>query len=422
MPETQDKPKHVLDEERLPPILGNGPQVLPGYAELHCLSNFSFQRGASHPQELVRRAYDLGYEALAITDECSVAGVVRAWSGLNDYIAFIERLEATFPAHKRKRPFQLLCGSEFDFGDGRLVAIARDLQGWGGLCEFITVARIEAKKGTYDVGWDHSDLRLLQGCEVLYVPRRVPGRYLDMTGLCNRLRQLQALYAGSLWLGVNLPHLLDDDLWLAMLEEAGDRSDVPLVATGDVHMHARSRKPLQDVITAVRLGRPVGACGQALQGNSERHLRQRKRLADVYPPALLANTLEVQRRCTFDLKEIRYDYPLETVPAGMTPLQGLRHLTYLGAARRYPQGIPQRVVDLVDKELKLIELCRYEMFFLTVHDIVEFANSQRILCQGRGSAANSAVCFALGITAVNPAESRLLMARFISEERDEPPD
>jgi error-prone DNA polymerase len=158
MPEIQVKPKPALDEERLPPILRDGPQVLPGYVELHCLSNFSFQRGASHPQELVRRAYDLGYEALAITDECSVAGVVRAWSGLKDYYAFIDRLEAAFPAHKRKRPFKLLFGSEFDFGDGRLVAIARDLQGWGGLCEFITAARIEAKKGTYDVGWDTSDL------------------------------------------------------------------------------------------------------------------------------------------------------------------------------------------------------------------------------------------------------------------------
>jgi error-prone DNA polymerase len=423
MPETQVKPKPVLDEERLPPILGPGPQVLPGYVELHCLSNFSFQRGASHPQELVRRAYDLGYEALAITDECSVAGVVRAWSGLNDYLAFIDRLEADFPAQRRKRPFQLLCGSEFDFGDGRLVAIARDLQGWGGLCEFITAARIEARKGSYDVGWDRSDLRLLQGCEVLFVPKRVPGHDLDMTALCRRLQQLRGLYGPSLWLAVNLPHLLDDDLWLAMLEEAGDRAGVPLVATGDVHMHKRSRKPLQDVVTAVRLGKPVAACGLALQGNSERHLRQRKRLADLYPAPLLANTLEVQRRCRFDLREIRYDYPLETVPAGMTPIQGLRHLTYLGAAQRYPDGIPQRVRDLVDKELGLIELCRYEMFFLTVHDIVEFANSQRILCQGRGSAANSAVCFCLGITAMDPMLSQPLLERFISESRrNEPPD
>ncbi|MGZ5848822.1 MAG: PHP domain-containing protein, partial [Ramlibacter sp.] len=154
MPEIPFKPKPLLDEERLPPALGDGPDRLPGYAELHCLSNFSFQRGASHPQEMARRAYDLGYDALAITDECSVAGVVRAWSGLREYRDFIGRLEAAYPAHKRSRDFRLLYGSEFDFGDGRLVAIAHDLAGWGGLCEFITKARMTAPKGEYCVGWD----------------------------------------------------------------------------------------------------------------------------------------------------------------------------------------------------------------------------------------------------------------------------
>ena len=423
MPEIPFKPKPLLDEERLPPLLGEGPDRLPGYAELHCLSNFSFQRGASHPQELARRAYDLGYEALAITDECSVAGVVRAWSGLRDYREFIARLEAAYPGHKRSREFRLLYGSEFDFGDGRLVAIAHDLAGWGGLCEFITHARMTAPKGEYAVGWDTSDLTQLQGCEVLFVPRRVPGQDLDVDALCARLRILRALYGESLWLAVNLPHLLDDDLWLSRLQDAGERTGVPLVATGDVHMHARSRKPLQDVVTAVRLGKPVAGCGLALQGNSERHLRQRKRLADVYPAELLANTLHVARRCNFQLEEIRYDYPLETVPPGMSPIEGLRHLTELGANTRYPQGIPDRVRELVDKELVLIEQCRYEMFFLTVHDIVEFAKSRGILCQGRGSAANSAVCFCLGITAMDPMLSKPLLERFISVDRkNEPPD
>ncbi|MGZ5182127.1 MAG: error-prone DNA polymerase [Ramlibacter sp.] len=423
MPEIPFKPKPLLDEERLPPALGDGPDRLPGYAELHCLSNFSFQRGASHPQELARRAYDLGYEALAITDECSVAGVVRAWSGLKDYRDFIDRLESVEPGTRRAREFRLLYGAEFDFGDGRLVAIARDLAGWGGLCEFITTARMAAPKGEYAVGWDTSDLAQLQGCEVLWVPRRVPGEDLDVDALCNRLRLLRAPYGQGLWLAANLPHLLDDDLWLARLQDAGQRSGVALVATGDVHMHARSRKPLQDVVTAVRLGQPVSACGLALQGNAERHLRQRKRLADVYPPELLANTLQVARRCRFELEEIRYDYPLETVPAGMSPLEGLRHLTYVGAAQRYPEGIPERVRELVDRELVLIEQCRYEMFFLTVHDIVEFAKGQGILCQGRGSAANSAVCFCLGITAMDPMLSKPLLERFISVDRkNEPPD
>ncbi|MBK0392905.1 error-prone DNA polymerase [Ramlibacter algicola] len=423
MPEQPFKPKPLLDEQRLPPVLGDGPDRLPGYAELHCLSNFSFQRGASHPQELVRRAYDLGYEALAITDECSVAGVVRAWSGLRDYKAFIDRLESHEPGIRRHRDFRLLYGAEFEVGDIRLVAIARDLAGWGGLCEFITTARMTAPKGEYRVSWSGSNWSQLQGCEVLVVPKRAPGEDLPLHALCERLVQLRGLYREHLWLGVNLPHLVDDDLWLARLQDAGAATGVPLVATGDVHMHARSRKPLQDVVTAVRLGQPVHACGLALQGNAEKHLRQRKRLADTYPAPLLANTLEVMRRCRFELEEIRYDYPLETVPPGMSPIEGLRHLTYLGAERRYPQGIPDRVRELVDKELVLIEQCRYEMFFLTVHDIVEYARSVGILCQGRGSAANSAVCFCLGITAMDPMLSRPLLERFISvDRRNEPPD
>ncbi|WBY01506.1 error-prone DNA polymerase [Ramlibacter tataouinensis] len=424
MPESAVKPQLLLDEERLPPVLGSGPDLLPRYAELHCLSNFSFQRGASHPQELVRRAYDLGYDALAITDECSVAGVVRAGSGLHDYLDFIRRLEEAYPGQRRLRPFRLLYGSEFDFGDGRLVAIARDLPGWGGLCEFITAARTtRAPKGTYVVGWETSDLRRLQGCEILFAPQRPEGQRLDIDALCRRLHALRALYGDSLWLAVNLPHRLDDDLWLADLREAGERTGVPLVATGDVHMHARSRKPLQDVITAVRLGRPVAGCGLALQGNAERHLRQRKRLAELYPRELLDRTLQLADRCRFELDEIRYDYPLETVPPGLTPTQALRQLTYEGARERYPQGLPPRVVELLEKELPLIEQCRYEMFFLTVHDIVRFARSENILCQGRGSAANSVVCFCLGITAMDPMLSQPLLERFISvDRRNEPPD
>ncbi|HZY19532.1 MAG TPA: error-prone DNA polymerase [Ramlibacter sp.] len=423
MPESPLKPKPVLDEERLPPLLGSGPDRLPGYAELHCLSNFSFQRGASHPQELVRRAYDLGYQALAITDECSVAGVVRAWSGLKDYLAFILRLEEAYPRHRRLRPFRLLFGAEFDFGDGRLVALASDLAGWGGLCEFITTARRAAAKGSYQVGWDSSDLGQLQGCEILFVPTRTAGQDLDLQALCARLQVLRSRFRDSLWLAVNLPHRLDDDLWLSQLQLAGEQAQVPLVATGDVHMHARSRKPLQDVVTAIRLGRPVARCGVALQGNAERHLRQRKRLAELYPPELLANTLAVAGRCRFDLEEIRYDYPRETVPEGLTPTQALRRLTYAGMDARYPAGVPLKVRVLVRKELALIAQCRYEMFFLTVHDIVRFAQDQKILCQGRGSAANSAVCFCLGITAMDPMLSQPLLERFISvDRRNEPPD
>ncbi|MBA2674381.1 error-prone DNA polymerase [Ramlibacter sp.] len=428
MPEIHVKSGPVLNEDRdIPPVLSTVAATLPRYAELHCISNFSFQRGASHPQELVRRAYNLGYAALAITDECSVAGVVRAWSGWNDYKGFIEKLQQMEPGVQRLRPFTLLFGSEFDFGALRLVALARDLHGWGGLCEFITAARTDAHtaKGDYRVGWDISDFALLQqGCEILVAPKRA--QMADDAGLqalCARLAHLKELFGAHLWLAVELPHQLDDDLWFAMLREASARTGVPLVAAGDVHMHARSRKPLQDVITAVREGKRVADCGFALQANAERHLRHRARLAATYPPELLAATVEVMERCTFDLKSIRYDYPQEAVPEGMTPTEGLRHLTYEGAARRYPQGIPDKVHRLLEKELDLIAKCNYEMFFLTVRDIVREAEERKILCQGRGSAANSVVCYCLGVTAMDPVESEPLLERFISEERrGEPPD
>ena len=415
------------DERHWPPVLSQStdglPADLPGYAELHCISNFSFQRGASHPQELVRRAYNLGYEALALTDECSVAGVVRAHSGLKDYLAFIRQLEAEFPGQRRLRPFRLLWGSEFDLGTGRLVAIARDMAGWGGLCEFITAARMTADKGHYRVGWDISDFSLLAGCELLYAPKREATNAINLIAINDHPTRTFGQFGMKFWLMAELLHGLDDDLWLATLREAGARAGVPLVAAGDVCMHARSRKPLQDVITAVRLGKPVADCGLALQGNAERHLRQRKRLAEVYPADLLAATLEVARRCTFDLASIRYDYPLETVPPGLTPGQALRQLTLEGAARRYPQGVPSQVHAWLEKELALIAECRYEMFFLTVHDIVCFAESKNILCQGRGSAANSVVCYCLGITAANPVYSHPLLERFISlDRRNEPPD
>lgn len=424
MPEIHLKPGPVLDEASdWPPVLGEGPDPLPGYAELHCLSNFSFQRGASHAQELVRRAYDLGYAALAITDECSVAGVVRAWAGWRDYRALIDRLEDDRPKEKRKRAFQLLYGSEFDLGDCRLVAIARDLEGWGGLCEFISAARMTAPKGDYRVGWDLSNFELLQGCEILYVPRRDTADAMDLEALTARLVGAAARLGSQIWLAVELLHDVDDDLWLALLREAGERAGVPLVAAGDVRMHVRSRKPLHDVITAVRLGKPVGECGLGLQGNAERHLRHRSRLDQIYPRELLDRTLEVARRCRFDLEAVKYNYPLEAVPPGMTPAAGLRHLTMQGAAGRYPGGIPDKVMRLLDKELALIAQCEYEMFFLTVHDIVRFARGRGILCQGRGSAANSVVCYCLGVTAMDPMHSEPLLERFISLDRkNEPPD
>ncbi len=411
---------------QLPPAQSErAARLLPGYAELHCISNFSFQRGASHPEELVRRAYQLGYEALAITDECSVAGVVRAHVGLKHYLQELERLEQEQPEQGLLRhPFKLLLGSEFVFPQGRLVAIARDLPGWGGLCQFISAARLGQGivKGQYQVGWDQSDLNFLQGCEVVWLPRRVCGVAMDGVDQAQLLQRLRQRFTSHLWLGAELLHDLDDELWLAGLLDLSQGSGVPLVAAGDVHMHVRSRKLLQDVITAVQQGRRVSECGFALQSNAERHLRSRLRLGRIHAPALLANTLEVAARCSFSLDEIRYNYPLETVPPGQTPLGALARLTLRGGYRRYGGRIPQQHRKQIRHELRLIRIKQYEMYFLTVEDIVRFARSQGILCQGRGSAANSTVCYCLHITEVPPEMTSLLFERFISIERNEPPD
>ena len=410
------------------PLRGKPAFTLPDYAELHCLTHFSFQRGASTPEEMVERAYQLGYTALAITDECSVAGIVRAHVALRDLPAKLDEYEREHPDEPpipRNPGFRLLFGSEFQFERFRLVVIANDTEGWGNLCEFITAARnTELPKGEYRVSWEDSDVASLRDCQVLFVPQRNPGGAMDAATLHEDLMAAKALYDDNLWLAVELIHELDDDLWFVTLMQAGEEAGVPLVAAGDVHMHARSCKPLHDVLTAVREGRTVAECGFALQPNAERHLRPRMRLADLYLPQMLANTLVVAGRCSFDPEVIRenYKYPLESVGSHETPAQTLVRKTWEGAQVRYPQGVPDVVRAQVQKELDLILELEYEMFFLTVEDIVRFARSEHILCQGRGSSANSAVCYCLGITAINPEKGHLLFERFLSRHRREPPD
>ena len=382
---------------------------LPAYAELHCRSNFSFGLGASLPEELVERAHALGYSALALTDECSVAGMVRAHT------------------EAKKIGLKLLPGSVFRVQQSaqesfELIALARNLNGWGNLCEFITAARRAAPKGEYRVTLEHSDFTLLHDCELLFLPQRRRYTEDEVTALAALLRQLAERFGACLWLALELLHGVDDALWQQLLTQVSAASAVPLVAAGGVLMHVRSRKPLHDVLTATRLHLPLSQCGQVVQRNAEAHLRQRVRLGQIYARTLLENTLEVAARCAFSLDEIRYQYPLETVDPGQTPTQTLARLTWEGAGARYPQGIPASVQQQVEHELALIAELRYEMYFLTVHDIVRFARSRRILCQGRGSAANSAVCYCLGVTEVDPARINVLFERFISRERDEPPD
>lgn len=395
--------------------------MLPAYAELHALSNFSFQRGASHPEELVARAHALGYSALALTDECTLAGVVRAHG------------------EAQRLKLHLLIGTELrvevdEETHFTLLLLARSRAGYGQLCELITYARQqtvtprERERGLrYRLRLDRWDQLAFDGREVLalLVPPRDglrPEAPRFAAQLDAQLQWLQAQFPQRCWLTVELLHSLDDDLWLRQLHAAGARCGVPLVAAGNVHMHVRSRKPLQDVMTAIRLGQPVAECGYALQPNAEAHLRSRLRLASLYPSELLAETVRVAELCTFSLGELKYEYPEEVVPAGETPASYLRRSTWEGAGRRYPQGVPAAVQQQLEYELKLISELKYEKYFLTVYDVVRFARSQNILCQGRGSAANSAVCYCLGITEVDPARSNALFERFISRERNEPPD
>ncbi len=379
---------------------------LMGYAELHALSNYSFLRGASTPAELVERAHAQGYAALALTDECSLAGVVRA------------HMES------KSCGLKLIIGAEFCVRDEadqplfKLLVLARHLNGYGNLCQFITELRRSAEKGTYSLRWSQLQLSALEGCLfIALLPRTASDAELMAPA-----RWLLQHVPGRAWLGVELLRELGDEAWLLRLRDLSERTALPLVATGDVHMHRRSRKPLQDVMTATRLNKPIADCGFELQPNAERHLRSRLRLAQLYPADLLAQTLVVAGLCEFSLDEIRYQYPSEVIPADSTPTAHLRLLTETGAARRWPQGLTPKLRAQIEHELALIKDLGYEHYFLTVADIVRFARGRKILCQGRGSAANSIVCFCLFITEVDPARSSMLFERFISRERNEPPD
>ncbi len=390
--------------------------VLPAYAELHCLSNFTFLRGASHASELVERAFALGYASLAITDECSLAGVVRA------HVA------------AKAAGLHLIIGSEIKLDDGpRLVLLATDRDGYGRLSSLITLGRRREKKGSYRLLRADFEAGLcgglaLPGCLALLVPdvsHDAPALHdpasHEGTGAADA-RWFAQCFGDRGWIAAELHNGPDDRAKFAALRGLARVSGLPLVATGGVLMHKRSRQPLQDVLTAIRLRTPVAHCGLALEPNAERHLRQRMHLAQVYPPELLAATLDIAARCTFSLDSLRYEYPEELVPAGQTPAGHLRALTLRGLAKRFAQGVPDKVGALIEHELKLIAELGYEPFFLTVEDIVSFAKRAGILCQGRGSAANSAVCYALGITEVDPARMSMLFERFISKERNEPPD
>ena len=374
---------------------------LPAYAELHCLSDFSFLRGASSAEQLFARALQCGYEALAITDECSLAGIVRA----------LEASEAT--------GLRLIVGSEFRLLDGlRFVLLVENAQGYTQLCRLITSGRRAGGKGAYrltradvETVFDGTD----PGVFALWLPGSRPdaaeGRWLQ-----------QVFGATRTHLAVELHRERDDAQRLDELLALSEALGMPALASGDVHMATRRERIVQDTLTAIRHNLPLAECGAHLFRNGERHLRTRRALGNIHPHHLLDAAVALSRRCTFDLRTLDYRYPKELVPDGHTATTWLRQLVVAGARERWPEGTPKKVWATIEEELELIAGLGYEAFFLTVHDVVRFARGRGILCQGRGSSANSAVCYALGITAVNPDETRLLMARFLSKERNEPPD
>ncbi|HSX59869.1 MAG TPA: error-prone DNA polymerase [Tahibacter sp.] len=372
------------------------------YAELHCLSDFSFQRGASSADELFERAKKLGYAALAITDECSLAGIVRAFNASRD------------------RGLPLIVGSELRLDDGLvLVVLVEDQTGYANLCRIITQARRRSEKGEYRAG--RRDVEpCSEGLLALWIaPKTTTGAAVDA-----QAEWMKSTFPQRAWIAVELHRDGTDAQRQAGLQALAQRHGLPLVAAGDVHMHQRRRRALQDVMTAIRLNTTVEQAGHALFPNGERHLRPLPALTRIYPAELLAESVAIARRCRFRLDSLHYEYPSEVVPSGVKPIDHLRALTWAGAGWRWPGGIDEKNRRQLENELALIEKLEYEHFFLTVHDIVHWARAQKppILCQGRGSAANSAVCFCLGITSIDPVRSSLLFERFISEERDEPPD
>ncbi|HEX5442341.1 MAG TPA: error-prone DNA polymerase, partial [Pirellulales bacterium] len=417
------------------PAAPGGAWGRPGYAELHCKTNFSFLEGASHPDELVAQAAALGYQALAVTDRHSLAGVVRAH------------------AAAKQAGLKLLIGAEVWPTDAAgAVLLATDRAAYGRLARLLTVGRRRAAKGecllTFDDIAEHAEglLALVLpdangestntqgssgpcarqvGFQSDVRPRRPQGPGLPRVGEpADRFPDYREVFGDRAYALAEIHHGRDDRKALARRLDEARRARLPVVAANDVRYHVPERRALEDVLTAVRAGCTVAEAGELLFANAERYLKPPEELAALFAdaPDALRRTLEVAGRCRFSLDELRYEYPEELCPASSTPLAHLTDLTWRGARERYPDGVPPRVRDLVEHELRLIADLRYEAFFLTVWDLVRFARSRGILCQGRGSAANSAVCYCLGVTSVDPERMDVLFERFISRERNEAPD
>jgi error-prone DNA polymerase len=390
------------------------------YVELQVTSHFSFLRGASSPAELVVRAYELGLSGVAVTDRNTLAGVVRAFQAAREINTAIDRLnENVGEGIQKAPPFQIIVGARLDFVDApSVLCLPEDRAAYGRLSQMLTDGKMRSEKGKCTLMLD--DLFTYGDNQQLIAlsddrPDRAFKDFLQK--LSHRFGNRVSLAAHHLYRG-------DDAKRIAKLADIARLTKVPLVATNDVHAHVPNRRPLQDVLTSIREGCTVEEAGFRLHANAERHLKPAPEMARLFRdyPQAIARTIQVAAACRFSLSEIKYEYPAEPVPENRTPQEELERLVWLHAPDRYPNRVPPKVKALLEKELALIAKLKYARYFLTVRDIVAFANEKEILCQGRGSAANSAVCYVLGITAVDPETTQLLIDRFLSEERDEPPD
>ncbi|WP_235890885.1 error-prone DNA polymerase [Pararhizobium mangrovi] len=376
--------------------------LVPAYAELSCTSNFSFLRGASHPGELVIQAKAIGHAAIGIADRNTLAGVVRAYT------------------QARKEGLHLLVGTRLETTDGfSCLCYPKDRAAYGRLCRLLTKGKMAAQKGECHFTFDDM-LAFMEGQVIVALP---PAE-VEEASFCHRLGDLAKAVPDDLWIAMHRLYRGDEQRRSRRIAHLAGRLGLPLVAINDVHFHHPDRRPLQDVVTCIREKCTLEEAGFRLAANAERHLKppeEMARLFAAYPEAIEA-TMQIVARCTFDLGSLVYTYPSEPVPPGTTAQAHLEHLARAGARRIYGDPVPDKVAKALEKEFALIEALNYPHYFLTVHDIVSYARSEGILCQGRGSAANSTVCYCLGVTALDPMQSSLLIERFLSRERKEPPD
>ena len=379
------------------------------YVELHCKSNFSFLTGASHPDELVERASELGYRGLALTDESSVAGVVRGYAAAKD-------LE-----------MQYIVGTEVHLTDApSMVLWPTDRAAYGQMCRLISRGRMRTEKGACQLAWQDV-VEFSSGMIAGLIPPEKTNQLEPNTPkpLSRFLRtEFREVFHDSGYLFCEVHRGVDDQTHMQRLRELSIGNDVPLVVGGNVHYHTADRMLMQDCLSAIQAGTNINKAHKKRFRNSQRHLRSLEEIANLYQdvPEAIERTIEIAERCQFKLSELRYEYPEEIAPPGMSLIEHLKRLTWEGAKARWPDSVPEKVIDLLRHEMQIIQELSYEAYFLTVWDMVRFARQRNILCQGRGSAANSAVCYCLGITNVDPGQSDLLFERFVSRERDEAPD